>query len=55
MAGHHPDGDFAWKITNGRGPMPGWKGTLTDEQIWNVVNFIQSLEGSVKSQNPRND
>ena len=25
MAGHHPDGDIAWKIAIGRGPMPGWK------------------------------
>jgi hypothetical protein len=22
MAGQHPDGDFAWKIANGRSPMP---------------------------------
>ncbi len=43
MAGHHPDGDFAWKIANGRGPMPGWKGVLSEAQIWDTVNFIQSL------------
>ena len=29
MAGMHPDGDFAWKIANGRGAMPAWKGTLS--------------------------
>lgn len=44
MAGHHPDGDFAWKIAEGRGAMPGWKETLTGEQIWDLVNFIQNLE-----------
>jgi len=44
MAGLHPDGDFAWKIANGRGPMPAWKGTLTENQIWDLVNFIQSLK-----------
>ncbi len=43
MAGRHPDGDFAWKIANGRGPMPAWKGTLSEAQIWDAVNFIQSL------------
>lgn len=43
MAGHHTDGDYAWKIENGRGPMPAWKGTLTQDQIWDVVNYIQRL------------
>ena len=43
MAGHHPDGDYAWKIANGRGAMPAWKGNLTENQIWDVVNFIQRL------------
>ncbi len=43
MAGQHPDGDFAWKIAEGRGPMPAWKGTLTENQIWDLVNYIQSL------------
>lgn len=41
MAGRHPDGDYAWKIANGRGPMPAWKGTFTENQIWDLVNFIQ--------------
>ncbi|HUL93394.1 MAG TPA: cytochrome c [Burkholderiales bacterium] len=42
MAGHHPDGDFAWKIANGRGPMPPWK-SFTEKQIWSLVNYIKSL------------
>lgn len=42
MAGQHPDGDFAWKIANGRGPMPAWKGTLKENQIWDLVNYLQS-------------
>ena len=48
MAGQHTDGDFAWKIENGRGPMPPWKGVLTQEQIWHVVNYVQSLGPSKK-------
>lgn len=43
MAGQHTDGDFAWKIANGRGAMPPWKQTLKPNQIWDLVNFIQSM------------
>ena len=43
MAGHHPDGDLAWKIENGRGAMPPWKGSLSENQIWTLVNYIKSL------------
>lgn len=43
MSGGHPDGDFAWKIANGRGAMPAWKGALKEDQIWELVNYIQSL------------
>jgi mono/diheme cytochrome c family protein len=43
MAGHHSDGDVAWKIANGRGAMPAWKGTLSEKDIWDLTNFIQSL------------
>ena len=45
MSGHHPDGDFAWKIKNGRGAMPAWDQTFDDTEVWHLVNFIQSLEG----------
>ncbi|CAB5159756.1 hypothetical protein D3OALGA1CA_4969 [Olavius algarvensis associated proteobacterium Delta 3] len=31
-------GDFFWKISNGRPPMPGSRGRLSEKQIWNVVN-----------------
>lgn len=48
MAGRHDDGDFAWKIANGRGPMPAWKGMLSETQIWEVVNYIQSLGPAAK-------
>ena len=41
MAMHHADGDLAWKIATGRGAMPGWKSTLTEDQIWDLVNFIK--------------
>jgi len=43
MAGHHPDGDLAWKIANGRGAMPAWNKTLSEDQIWLLVNYIKTL------------
>lgn len=49
MAGRHDDGDFAWKIANGRGPMPAWKGMLSEKQIWEVVNYVQSLAASAQN------
>ena len=44
MAGHHPPGDLAWKIETGRGAMPAWKGILTKNEIWDLVNFIRALK-----------
>jgi len=49
MAGQHPDGDFAWKIANGRGPMPAWNGQLSEKNIWDLVNFIQGLAAPKKN------
>ena len=49
MASHHPDGDLAWKIAEGRGPMPSWKEVLTKDQIWDVVNFLKKGLASEKS------
>ena len=54
MAGMHEDGDVDWKIAEGRGVMPGWKERLTEEQIWDLVNFIQSLKGTVMEGSPMN-
>jgi len=44
MAGHHKDGDLAWKIETGRGDMPGFKKKLKSEEIWDLVNCMQSLK-----------
>ena len=46
-AGNHSDGDFAWKIANGRGAMPAFKDQLSENQIWNLTNFIQSLKQEI--------
>lgn len=49
MAGMHPDGDFAWKIKNGRGAMPAWKTVLSDNQVWDLVNYIKNLKATGQS------
>jgi mono/diheme cytochrome c family protein len=49
MAGHHPDGDLAWKIANGRGAMPAWNKTLSEDQIWMLVNYIKTLSAPPNS------
>jgi mono/diheme cytochrome c family protein len=40
---HHSDGDFAWKITNGRGTMPAFKDQLSENEIWDLINYLMSL------------
>ena len=38
----HTDGDFFWKIQNGRGDMPSFKEDLTEEQTWDVINYLRN-------------
>ncbi|HLJ23174.1 MAG TPA: c-type cytochrome [Candidatus Acidoferrales bacterium] len=37
------DGSLFWKMSNGRGPMPSWKDTLSDQERWQLVNYIRKL------------
>jgi len=37
------DGELFWKISEGRGPMVGWKLILLEEDRWAVVNYIRTL------------
>src|ERR1700739_722928 len=41
----YTDGQLKWIIENGIKPsgMPGWKGILEDEEMWNIVHFIRHL------------
>jgi mono/diheme cytochrome c family protein len=52
IAGKKAEGEFAWKIAEGRGDMPGFRNKLSDEDIWNIVNFVQSLENEEGSADP---
>lgn len=43
--GDHTDGDLHYWIANGLpGGMPAWAGTLTDDEIWHVINHLRSLQ-----------
>lgn len=41
----YTDGQLKWIIENGIGPsgMPGWKGILTDDEMWKMVHYIRHL------------
>lgn len=41
----HSDGDFFWKIQVGRGEMPSFKNDLSDQEIWDIINFVQGEAG----------
>ena len=38
------DGELYWKITEGRGVMPGWR-TLPEKARWGLVHYVRSLGG----------
>lgn len=38
------DGEIFWKITEGRAPMASYKELLTEEQRWQLVNYIRVLK-----------
>ena len=37
------DGAIFWKVTEGRKPMPSFETLLTEEQRWNVVNYLHTF------------
>jgi mono/diheme cytochrome c family protein len=41
----YKDGQLKWIIENGINPsgMPAWKGILSDDEMWQIVNFIRHL------------
>ena len=47
LGGHHQDGEIAWKIKTGKGKMPSWQKKLKDQQVWDIVNYLQSLKSEM--------
>lgn len=37
------DGALFWKMSNGKGPMPSWKGSLSDTERWQLVDYIRTF------------
>lgn len=37
------DGAIFWKISTGRSPMPGYKTIFSEQQRWELVNYIRTL------------
>jgi mono/diheme cytochrome c family protein len=38
------DGELFYKTKNGRDEMPKYDGKLTDDDIWNTVNYLRTLK-----------
>jgi mono/diheme cytochrome c family protein len=42
------DGAIFWKLSEGRSPMPGYKKIFSEEQRWELVNYIRTLAKKTK-------
>jgi mono/diheme cytochrome c family protein len=40
------DGELFYQISEGRKPMPSFKGRLREDQCWGLVLFVRTLSGS---------
>ncbi len=38
-----PDGRLFWKLSVGRGPMPNWQLVLSEQERWQVINYIRTF------------
>jgi len=41
--GELTDGELFWKISHGRRPMPGFQNKLTEQERWELVDYIRTL------------
>ena len=42
------DGAIFWKLSEGRNPMPGYKKIFSEEQRWELINYIRTLTKNTK-------
>jgi mono/diheme cytochrome c family protein len=42
------DGAIFWKLSEGRNPMPGYKKIFSEEQRWELINYIRTLAKGAK-------
>jgi len=38
------DGELFWKISEGRGPMPPWKTSLSENDRWAMVHLVRTFK-----------
>ena len=38
------DGEHFYKTKTGRGDMPKYEGKLSDDDIWNIINYLRTLK-----------
>ena len=43
--GQLTDGELFWKISHGRRPMPAFQNKLTEQERWQLVDYIRTLAG----------
>jgi len=43
--GSNPENIFASIVEGRPNGMPSWKGKISDQQVWELVAFVQSLNG----------
>ena len=43
MMGEMTEGEIFWKISEGRKPMPAFKLQLSEEQRWQLVNYVRTF------------
>jgi len=44
------DGELFYKVSTGRGQMPSFRSVLSANDIWNVISFIRSFNGSYRQE-----
>jgi mono/diheme cytochrome c family protein len=42
------DGSLFWKLSEGRAPMPAYKKIFTDQQRWELIDYIRTLAKAPK-------
>ena len=42
------DGALYWKLTQGKAPMASYQAALSDQQRWELINYIRELERKYK-------
>ena len=45
-ARHYSDGELFYIIRKGRDPMPAWENVLTEEELWNLINYLRFQVGA---------